>query len=65
MNKMIELPKLESRTLDAYIVHSMGGGLCKIHGKYYGYGKHGLRACPFCDIDEYFKWMKKKKAKRT
>lgn len=48
------------RDKKALIVDAMGGGLCKIHGGYYGHGKHGLRDCPYCDIDEYYKELKTK-----
>lgn len=41
--------------IDAHLIDAMGGGLCEIHGKYFGHGKYGLRDCPFCDIDEHFK----------
>lgn len=43
----------------ALLIDAMGGGFCKIHGEYLGHGKHGLKACPFCDIDEYYKQLKK------
>lgn len=39
----------------AHLIDAMGGGLCKTHGGYYGHGKHGLRDCPYCDIEEYYK----------
>ena len=48
-----------SAGIEADLIDTMGGGLCEKHGKFYGNGKHGLRACPFCDIDEYFKKRKK------
>jgi len=37
--------------ITAHIIDAMGGGLCDIHGSYYGHGKHGLKDCPFCDIE--------------
>lgn len=40
-------------SLQAEIVDAICGGLCKIHGRYYGHGKQ--RDCPYCDIEEYFK----------
>ena len=43
------------RNRDAHIIDAMGGGLCKVHGKYFGHGKYGLRDCPFCDIEENHK----------
>ena len=39
---------------DASIIDAIGGGLCKIHGVYYGHGKHGIKACPLCDIEAHF-----------
>lgn len=48
------------RDKQALIVDAMGGGLCKTHGGYYGHGKHGLRDCPYCDIDEFYKKSKAK-----
>ena len=44
-----------SASMEAEIVDAMGGGLCDIHGKYYGHGKHDLLDCPKCDIEQYFK----------
>jgi len=35
----------------AHIIDAIGGGMCKIHGNYYGHGKYGLKDCPFCDIN--------------
>lgn len=42
------------RSIEGSIVDAMGGGICKIHGKYYGHGQHGIRDCPKCDIEAYF-----------
>ena len=42
-------------SMEAELIDAMGGGLCKIHGKFFGHGKNNLRACPKCDIEEYFK----------
>jgi len=47
---MKTIKKIKAKTIDA-----MGGGLCPKHGKYYGHGKYGLRACPYCDVDEFYK----------
>lgn len=44
--------------IEAEIVDAIGGGLCKKHGKYLGIGRHGLKACPFCDVDEYYKKLR-------
>lgn len=43
-----------SVSIEASLLDAIGGGVCEIHGKYFGEGKHGLRSCPLCDIDEYF-----------
>ena len=40
--------------IKAHLIDAMGGGTCKTHGGFYGHGKHGLKDCPFCDIDEYY-----------
>jgi hypothetical protein len=45
---------MSKRNRDALIIDAIGGGLCEKHGKYFGHGKHGLRACPFCDLEEYY-----------
>jgi len=42
-------------SIEASMVDAMGGGLCDIHGKFFGYGVHGLRACRKCDIEEHHK----------
>ena len=47
--------RMTKQNIEAYIVDAIGGGLCKKHGKYYGHGSYGLRACPLCDIDEHYK----------
>lgn len=44
-----------SVSVEAHLLDAIGGGLCKMHGKYYGYGKYNLRDCPYCDLDECFK----------
>jgi len=46
---------MNKRERTARIVDAIGGGLCPIHGEYLGTGKYGLRACPYCDIDEFWK----------
>ena len=46
------------RNRKALLVDAMGGGICKIHGEFLGSGKHHLRACPFCDIEEYYRKSK-------
>jgi len=48
-------PKFTKTYRRALLVDAMGGGLCPKHGEYLGHGKHGLRDCPFCDIDEHFR----------
>jgi len=48
-------------SIEAHIIDAIGGGLCKIHGKYYGHGLHGLRDCPKCDINEFYKKIPKEK----
>ena len=45
---------LDNAGIRAHIIDAMGGGLCKIHGPYYGHGKYDLKDCPFCDIEEYY-----------
>ena len=52
-----------SVSTEAALIDAIGGGLCKTHGRYYGYGKHGLKACPFCDIEEYYQksWRERRK----
>lgn len=47
--------KMTSRNIKAHIVDAIGGGICPKHGEFFGHGRYGLRACPFCDIDEYYK----------
>lgn len=47
--------RMSKRNIDALIIDAIGGGLCKKHGKYFGHGKYGLRDCPFCDLEEYYK----------
>lgn len=42
----------------ALLIDAIGGGLCDKHGEYFGYGKYGLKDCPFCDIDEYFERLR-------
>jgi len=49
------------RMLKARIIDAIGGGLCPKHGEYLGHGRHGLRDCPFCDIDEFFKQSQERK----
>lgn len=64
---MSERRKLNRTLRQAYLIDAMGGGRCSKHGAYFGFGKHGLRACPFCDIDAYYKPKKraqKRKKKR-
>jgi len=51
---MTKAVKFSKSSIDAHIIDAIGGGVCPIHGKYYGLGKHGLRACPFCDITAYY-----------
>ena len=48
-------PKFSKTYRRALILDAMGGGLCRAHGEYFGHGKYGLRDCPFCDIEEYFR----------
>jgi len=48
-----------------HIIDAIGGGLCKKHGEYFGTGKHGLRACPFCDIEAYFEKVEKEAVKEA
>ncbi len=55
------LGKKNRRLQKALLIDAVGGGICKVHGEYLGIGKHHLRACPFCDIDEYYKRKTKKK----
>lgn len=55
-------PKFSKRYRTALLVDAMGGGHCDEHGDYLGHGKYGLRACPFCDIEEHFRQEKAKKA---
>lgn len=52
---------MNKRERKAMLVDAMGGGLCPKHGEYLGHGQHGLRDCPFCDIDEYFRALLKSK----
>jgi len=47
------------RMRKARIIDAIGGGLCPKHGEYLGHGQHGLRACPFCDIEEFYSKEKK------
>jgi hypothetical protein len=44
---------MSKREIRARIVDAIGGGLCPKHGEYLGIGKYGLRACPYCDIEEH------------
>lgn len=41
----------------AHIIDAIGGGVCSIHGNYFGHGKHGVKDCPRCDIDCYYYWI--------
>ena len=43
---------------DASIIDARGGGLCKIHGTYFGFGRHGLKLCPLCDIEAFYSQTK-------
>jgi len=54
MNNERKSLSMAKRNRDALIVDAIGGGLCPKHGKYFGHGKHGLRDCPFCDLEEYY-----------
>lgn len=38
----------------AHLIDAIGGGLCLIHGKYFGHSKYGLKSCPRCDLDAYY-----------
>jgi len=55
--------KLNKRTIKAHLIDAIGGGVCKIHGEYIGLGKHGLKSCPFCDIEAFY--AQEKQTKRT
>ena len=48
-------PKFSKSYRCALLIDAGGGGLCPIHGEYFGQGKYGIRDCPFCDIKEHFK----------
>lgn len=47
--------KDNKRLRKARLIDAIGGGVCPKHGEYIGGGEHHLKACPFCDVDEYFK----------
>lgn len=51
---------MNKRERTARLIDAVGGGICPIHGEFIGEGKYGLRACPYCDIEEYFKLRAKK-----
>ena len=51
-------PKFNKRYRTALLIDAMGGGLCEIHGEYFGHGKYQLMDCPFCDIEAHFKQQK-------
>lgn len=57
--------RMTSRNIKAYIVDAIGGGVCKIHGEFLGQGRHGLRACPYCDIDEFYRRRSEQKVPET
>ncbi len=52
-------PKFNKRYRTALLIDAMGGGLCKLHGEYFGHGKYQLMDCPVCDIEAHFKQQKK------
>lgn len=57
--------KMNKRTIKAHLVDAIGGGVCPIHGEFIGQGRHGLRACPLCDIEEYFNRKKEEQNNET
>ena len=57
--------KTNNRLQKALIVDAMGGGICEKHGEFLGSGKYGLRACPFCDIEEHYKLEEKNELRTT
>lgn len=48
-------PKFNKRYRTALLIDAMGGGHCDKHGDYFGHGKHSLKDCPFCDIEEHYR----------
>ena len=55
---------MSKREIRARLVDAIGGGLCPIHGEYIGYGKYGLRSCPYCDIEEFYRKPKEEAIQR-
>jgi len=55
---------MDKNEIKARLVDAVGGGMCPIHGEYIGIGKYHLMACPYCDIDEYYKQRKYKRQNR-
>jgi len=52
---------MNKREIMARLVDAVGGGLCPTHGEFIGIGKYGLKACPFCDIEEYYRQQRERK----